>query len=106
MFPKSRKELNEYLQKGNEQEMNLIVLLRALKAIEGITFEDIGGTAEKKLGQIYTLAHNALSDCVGCGCDQKKIFEAYKAMVHFGVTSKPIHRKVILPDGTRIKCLT
>ena len=105
MFPKSRKELNDYIRKGNQQEINLIAIIRALKAIEGLTSEDICGTPQEKMGKIYSLAHHALNHCAGCGRNETDIFSEHAAMVYFGQTEKPMYRKVVLPDGSRVKCL-
>ena len=75
------------LDKANQQPIDPVLLLTAMKAIEGLTFEDVGGPPEEKLADIYRLAHAALNHCPNPHLDWKEeIVKTHKIMVEIGVS--------------------
>ncbi len=81
-----RMEMERRSRKAHRRPINRYLLIRAMKAIEGLTYEDIGGTDREKLDDIYCMAHAALNHCNNNHDGwKKKIITMHKAMVHFGV---------------------
>ena len=59
---------------------------RALRVIEGLTFEDVRGTPEEKMAKIYTYAHVGNGHCENPHEEWRKDLEgAEEALVAMGV---------------------
>ena len=87
IFPKSREELDASIKKARRRKINNYLLIRAMKAIEGLTSEDVCMSPENKLSEIYSMAHASLNHCNNNHDDWKKqIIVTHKAMVKIGVS--------------------
>ena len=83
----SKKELESLLRKARHRRINRYLLVRAMKAIEGLTYEDVVMSPKKKLELIYSMAHASLNKCNNPHEDWKReIIQTHKAMVKIGVS--------------------
>lgn len=59
---------------------------RALRVIEGLTFEDIAMDPMKKLEEIYTYAHIGVGRCKNPHLDwREQLVEAEQALIEMGI---------------------
>lgn len=87
MFPQSREEFERQIAKAKRRPINRYLLMRAMKAIEGLTYEDVAMTPEEKVACIYRLAHASLNHCNNNHDDWKReIIDTHKSMVAMGVS--------------------
>jgi hypothetical protein len=89
MFPESKEEFEKSIRRANRRPINRYLVLRALKAIEGIVSEDVAMPLQEKVDLIYELAHAALNKCNNNHDDWKqKIIATHKTMIAMGVSIK------------------
>lgn len=89
MIPETREQLNALIRKANRCPINRYLLIRAMKAIEGLTYDDVAMSDKEKVSAIYRMAHAALNKCNNNHEDWKhEIIQTHKAMVAIGVSNR------------------